>query len=297
MRPNSLFVGRLRRASFSVFAISALAASVVAGCVPAPLPEDEAYTPGTTLAACVPDNDGIITQEELPFVPGARARIRVAEGPVAVDVTGRDEDGVRVWDFSRPAPETEPVAFIGPSTPTDEWFLDAFAERAASAIDLLAPLDPGGSTIGPLVIEDGSIGLLGAASSEPNPDEGRTLIIYDAPAPLYAFPLALGTRTQATVRATNATLVGLPVALDDAYDVEVTDIGTVILPDLVLENTLRVTVRLERTLVVGDIRQVTHIFVHECLGEVARVISEGVPLSQSLGDEFETASQVWRLSL
>ena len=139
--------------------------------------------------------------------------------------------------------------------------------------------------------------LPGAASSEPNPDEGRTLIIYDAPAPLYAFPLALGTRTQATVRATNATLVGLPVALDDAYDVEVTDIGTVILPDLVLENTLRVTVRLERTLVVGDIRQVTHIFVHECLGEVARVISEGVPLSQSLGDEFETASQVWRLSL
>jgi hypothetical protein len=71
----------------------------------------------------------------------------------------------------------------------------------------------------------------------------------------------------------------------------------VILPDLVLDNTLQVTVRLRRTLVAGDVQQVSHHFVHECLGEVARFVSPAVPLAEPLDDDFAVAREVWRLSL
>lgn len=285
----------LRRIAVGVIAM--LGATLFA-CEPAPLPEDDLYVGGAPLPGCVSNNDGVITREEMPFVPGALARIRIGEGPVDVDVTGRvEDDGSRTWDFSRPVPENEPLAFIGASVPDAEWYLDAFSDRGLPAPDLIAPLDPGGETQGPIVLDGDNIRLLGAASTEENPSNGQTLIIYDEPAPLYAFPLEVGARVQQTVRATNATLLGLPVALDDAYDIEVTAIGTMVLPDLILENTLRVTVRLERTLVVGDVRQVTHIYVHECLGEVARVVSDGVPVAETIDDEFESAAQVWRLSL
>ena len=60
---------------------------------------------------------------------------------------------------------------------------------------------------------------------------------------------------------------------------------------------LRANAEQWRVLLAGDIQQVTHIFVHECLGEVARLVSEAKPLSEELPDEFETATQVWRLAL
>ena len=71
----------------------------------------------------------------------------------------------------------------------------------------------------------------------------------------------------------------------------------VILPDLILHNTLRVTLRLRRTLVVGDVQQVTHVFVHECLGEVARIVSPTARLAETLPDNFSTAQEMWLLSL
>ncbi len=286
-------------AAWPVVSIFATAVGLlgVTACEPAPLPEDTLFVGGTPLAQCVPNNDGVITQEEMPFVSGAQARIRVAEGPLEVDVSGTERNGVIEWDFSRPDPQDQPLAFIGPLEVDGQWFLDAFEARGATPIDLIAPLDPGATTLGPVLRTDGEVQLWGAASADENPAAGQTLVIYDSPAPLYRFPLEVGGRVVETVRASNATLLGLPVALDDTYDVEVTRQGTLLLPDLILDNTLRVTVRLERTLTVGDVRQVTHIFVHECLGEVARVMSEAVPLSETLDAEFDVAAQMWRLSL
>ena len=79
--------------------------------------------------------------------------------------------------------------------------------------------------------------------------------------------------------------------------VEVVRRGTVLLPDLELENTLQVKVKLERTLVAGDVQQVSYHFVHECFGEVARFISAAVPLSEELDEDFTIAREVWRLAL
>jgi hypothetical protein len=71
----------------------------------------------------------------------------------------------------------------------------------------------------------------------------------------------------------------------------------VILPDLILDNTLMVTVRFKRTLLAGDVQQISHHLGHECLCEVARFTSEAVPLDEELDDNFAVASEVWRLSL
>lgn len=268
--------------------------ALVAACEPLPLDETAPPFEGAAeVPDCRPDNDGVIERPELPFVAGVIARYRVAEGPVAVEPAGRlDDTGTRVWDLSVPKPDAEPLARLAAERMEGHWFEPSFP-----GVELAGPLDARASLLGPLSVDDEGVHLHGAASKEPQPEEGETLLVYDEPITLYPFPLAEGAHVVTEGRATNGTLLGLPVALLDRYDVEVTARGTLRLPDLILENTLRVTLRLERTLVVGDARQVTHVFVHECLGEVARMTSEAVPLDEPLDDDFDTAAQVWRLSL
>lgn len=265
---------------------------LAAACEPLREDDDAVYAPPVLSPDCRPNNDGTITREELPFVLGAAARVRVTEGPVDVDVDGDEQDGEVVWDFSRPDPEREPVGVLQLQPMEGQWFQGSFPGSS-----LAGPLVPGGALLGPLVVDDAGVHLLGMASREPDPAEGQTLAVYDEGATLYPFPLSLGARAVSEVEALDAKLLGLPTAFLDRYDVEATQRGTLILPDLVLQNTLRVTVRFERTLLVGDARQVTHHYVHECLGEVARVVSPTKPLAEEIPDEFATAQQVWRLAL
>lgn len=273
---------------------------VCAGCVegapwgfePAQDTPDDGYRGAVVAPDCRPNNDGTITRDELPFVVGVPARIRVAEGPVPVDVDGFVSGGERRWDFSTPVPETQPLARMVLQNMGGQWYADRF-----SSAQYAGPLNPGGSLIGALVIDDSGVKLLGSASTEENPPEGRSLLIYDQPVTLYPFPLREGARAEVTARASNAQLLGLTTAVDDRYVVEVTGRGTLVLPDLILENTLRVTLRLDRVLVAGNVSQVTHVWVHECLGEVARAVSLANTSGGSVPDSFDTASQVWRSSL
>jgi hypothetical protein len=270
-----------------------LAVLALAACEAAPVdPDDASYAPPVQAPDCRPNDDGTIDAAELPFVPGAAARVRIGVGPLPVDVVARTIDGEATWDFSRPDPDDQPLGLLRLSVLDEQWFADDFADG-----EYAGPLVPGGALLGPLVVDDDGVKLLGMASADPDPPEGTTLAVYDEPAVLYPFPLAEGARAISEVRASNAELLGLPTAFDDRYDVEVTGRGTMILPDLVLANTLRVTVRLERTLLAGDLRQVTHVFVHECLGEVARVVSEAKPRSEEIPDDFDVAVEVRRLSL
>ncbi len=271
----------------------ATAAALLAACEAAPLdPEDASYAPPVLAPDCRPNDDGVIEAAELPFVPGAAARVRVRAGPTPVDVVAIDVDGEPTWDFSRPDPESEPLGTLRLSVLGEQWFASSFVGGYYAG-----PLVPGGALLGPLVVDEEGVKLLGMASADPAPPEGKTLAVYDEPAVLYPFPLDEGAHVISEVRASDAELLGLPTAFDDRYDVEVTGRGTLILPDLVLANTLRVTVRLERTLLAGDLRQVTHVFVHECLGEVARVVSEAKPLAEEIPDDFVVAAEVRRLSL
>jgi hypothetical protein len=213
---------------------------------------------------------------------------------VAVDVEGAAGRGsARVWDLSRPNPEEEPVGLLTLAPMTGQWFADQFPNA-----DVAGPLQPGNALYGPLALDDDGVKLLGSASSDEHPSEGETLLVYSDPVTLYPIPLQLGDHVVSDVQAIDGQALGIPVAVDDKYTVDVKAHGEVILPDLVLENALRVTIRLERTPVAGlAVQQVTHVFVTECLGEVARFVSPFVPLDQSLDDDFPVAAQVWRLSL
>lgn len=272
---------------------SILSAIALCACTPGPVVDDpDAFAPVVQVPDCRPNNDGIITFDELPVVTGAVARNRIGVN-VPVDVVGQvGDDGVRFWDLTRPVVDNEAVGTFTVEEMDQQWFADLFPEA-----DFAAPLVPGNSQLGPLVADETGWKLLGGASKEENPPEGQTKIVYDTPSVLYPFPLALGTTVTTTSRATNAVLLGIQTAFDDEVSVEVVRIGTVLLPDLILDNTLQVRVRLKRTLVAGDIQQVSYHFVHECLGEVGRFISEGVPLSEELDDEFTVAKEVWRLAL
>jgi hypothetical protein len=262
------------------------------GFEPVKAPPDDSYAPAVAAPDCRPNNDGVITREEMPFVVGVAAHIRVGEGPITVNTEGFESNGTRRWDLSTPTPETQPLARLELQNMAGQWFESSF-----TGADYAGPLQPGGGILGPLKIDAEGVHLLGSASSTMDPPEGRTLLIYETPVTLYPFPLQDGVHVTTNARASNATILGLPTALTDEYDVKVSGKGTLVLPDMILENTLRVTVRLRRTLVVGDVQQVTHVFVHECLGEVARMVSTSARLSESLPDDFTTAQQVWRLSL
>jgi hypothetical protein len=262
------------------------------GCDPGPLPENpDDFIPVIQVPDCRPDNNGVIESSELPVVLGAVARVRVGQN-VPVDIDGEVIGGVTTWDLTRPEVQTEPVGTLSVESMEGQWFAGLFPSA-----DIAAPLLPGGSQLGPLLVEDDGWKLLGAASKDEDPPEGQTRVVYDIPTVLYPFPLQLGSRVTTTSRAQNAVLLGIPTAFDDTTEVEVVGLGTVILPDLILENTLQVRVRFSRTLLAGDVQQVSYIFVHECLGEVARFVSEAVPLSEPRPDGFATAKEVWRLAL
>ncbi|HEY1100553.1 MAG TPA: hypothetical protein VGF99_16550 [Myxococcota bacterium] len=270
-----------------------VAIAAVAGCTPGPAVDDaDVYAPVVEVPDCRPDNDGIITADEMPVVVGAIARNRIGTNvPVDIDGTVGD-DGVTRWDLTRPVVDIEPVGTFTVEEMGEQWFAGLFPNA-----DFAAPLVPGNSQLGPLVVDDNGWSLLGGASREEDPPEGKTQIVYDTPSRLYPFPLQLGTTVTTTSRARNAVLLGIQTAFDDKVTVTVVRQGTVVLPDLELDNTLQVQVKLERTLVAGDVQQVSYHFVHECFGEVARFISEAVPLDQELDENFTTAREVWRLAL
>jgi hypothetical protein len=294
MRCDAVAVGRV----FVCVAVVGVA-SPWSACLPAPLPDDDdAYLPPAPAPACHGDNDGTITAAELPVATGVVARFRIG-ADVDVDVDGSvDDDGVVVWDLSRPDPQDEPVASLAAEPMAGQWFAGLFPQATVAA-----PLSPDGAAgsgdrqLGPLVIDDDGWHLLGAASKAEDPPGGLTRVVYDQPTTLYPLPLTEGVTASSTSRADDALLLGVPTSFVDETTVAVVRRGRVILPDLVLDNTLQVTVRLRRTLVAGDVQQVSHHFVHECLGEVARFVSPAVPLAEPLDDDFAVAREVWRLSL
>lgn len=262
------------------------------GCEPAPAPDEPLYTP-VALPGCTANQDGRIDAHELPFVVGATARVRVGTN-VDVDVAGESgRDGARVWDLSRPAADDEPVGLLTLESMDDKWFADSFPDA-----DVAGPLLPGNSLYGPLALDADGVKLLGSASAEENPAEGKTLLIYDEPVVLYPLPLKPGIDVTTATEATRATVLGVPFAVADTYRVTATAHGQVLLPDLILDDAVRVTLRLERVPLAGvATQQVTHVFVNECLGEVARLVSPMVPLTEDLPDDFAVAAEVWRLSL
>ena len=119
--------------------------------------------------------------------------------------------------------------------------------------------------------------------------------MYDAPIPLYEFPITLGAHWTATgvISHGHGTIDGLPFIGENRYDVNVAAIGELDLPELTLSQVFRIDTEITVAPSSGPTAsRRTASFVFECLGEVARATShdgETTPV-------FRAAAEVRRLA-
>lgn len=267
----------------SRFVLSALAILAL-GCgenrtLPGPTP----YAPGAEPTfACLPDLDGELEAGELPIALGEEVRYLVNPPGVTrpVNVDGAvDAAGQRSWDLATDYADDRLVA-IGPTALSEHWFAAEFPEA-----DYAAPVDIDGTILGVYHLDERALWLHGVASREPDPPEGRTLLPYDAPIPLYRFPLRPGDRwvTEGTI--SEGTALGLAYRGTDTYDVSVIGAGRLDLPDWSFGQAWRVDQRVTVAPAIGEpVRRTITSWLFECFGEVARAESpDGVtgPLDQA----------------
>lgn len=239
---------------------------------------------------CVPNLDGRITADELVvgFDTPVSYRINPADEPRAVDLVGLvDQNDVRVWDWSQDTDDQE--LSVVAASPADRWYADSFPDG-----EFVASLDAAGLVEGVYSRTENGVFLLGYASPEEAPPEGKTLVVYTDPVAIYRLPLEVGDEWVSVGEVRNATVRDLPYAGRDVYTNRVDATGELWLPELQFEQVLRVRTDLTVEPSVGEgftRKQVGYVF--ECFGEVARAVSA----DNETNDNFETAVEVRRLGL
>ncbi len=237
------------------------------------------------MPVCQGNNDGIITSAEMPMVSGITVNYLVnAPGTsVGVQPSGTvDGGGERTWDFTDTGGE---VFAITLDTIWGRWFESDFSDA-----HYVSTLAPGSDVLGVYRAADDAIWLLGFAS----PQQDQTLAVYDEPVPLIRFPISEGQSWAVVAHITNAVYDGQPFASTDTYNISVDQRGTLELPYLSLHNTLRLRVELTQSLPGGQtIRRTQLLYVHECYGELGRIVS----VDNETDPNFTTAAEFRRLAL
>ncbi len=243
----------------------------------------------TTELECLPNLDGKIDIDEVPLPKDAKGTYWVSQPDTAVDVTGVVAgNGKRHWDWSVVV-SSDALVDVEAMRLEDAWFAPSFPRG-----ELVVPLDLGHTVAGVLVRDAQAISLLGIASVTEHPPEGKTLVIYDAPIPLYTFPIVVGAQwsSTGTISHGGGTIDGLPFIGENRYEISVDATGELDLPELTFTQVYRInsTVTVQPSSGPSVSRR-TISFMFECFGEVARATSrdgEGTP-------EFRVAQEVRRL--
>jgi hypothetical protein len=244
-----------------------------------PLPTTEPTPP----LACLPDLDGEITADELPVAIGAAATYYVSSGTRTVDLSL--ENGG--WDLSEESPDDDLVE-ISPRALAGTWYAEDFASgelvvEATGGLDAVYHLD------------DLGLWLHGLASTEPDPPEGRTLLVYDAPVLVLRLPLRAGDAWTSNGTVSAGTLNGLGYVGTDTYEVAVTESGRLDLPYVRFTPALKVQQHVTVAPAAGGVttsrRQTSFFF--ECFGEIARAESR----ADEPAAEFTTAAALRRFAL
>jgi hypothetical protein len=260
-------------------------------------PDLAAETPGEPgidledMPICIGNNDGSIEAGEMPTVVGACVTYSVNQegAETAVKTTGEMVDGKWTWDF-RGIPGLAAASVLVHS-PKEFWFAKYFPTG-----DYATPVSLWDDDVmGVLEQGEGEVRLLGLASATPEEDPHHTLMIYDQPVVVYKFPLSPGVSWTQKGTFSNALLKGVKNAGEEVFKFVVDGRGTVVLPQFTLENTLRLRLEHTSTLVVSagkpSVKQIQYSFVHECIGEAARILS----LADEPATEFEHAAEFRRL--
>lgn len=274
--------------------VLALAVAVLAACGPnQTVPPDHAPFVGPQIQplACMPNLDGQIDAAEFQPALGVPETLLVtpAGGSEPVDLVGSvDAQGKRIWDLTADD-GTDQIASLQASALAGKWYASAFpGGQYVTPIDLADTLEG-------VYAQDGSgIYLLGEASTQEHPPEGKTLLVYDQPVAIYRFPLRPGASWVSAGAVRNGTFRDLPYASVDTYQVTVAAAGTVELPDLTFTQAMRVKIGLTIAPSAGaSVTTQQSSWLFECFGEVARATSE----PGETNPDFTTAAELRRLSL
>lgn len=222
---------------------------------------------------CISNNDGIIEENELPVSIGVSLSyiVNKKDTEVDVDVKGKIIEGKIVWDFKNAPDDIESIMSI--EDPQKFWFFsdfpDALFVSPISAHDL--------SILGVYKKDEKGVYILGVASKEKEPLSERTLVKYENPFLLFPFPLKKGKSIISESSFKDALLHGVKNAGKEIYKVFVDEVGDLELKYLKFHNTLRVRVEITQKLIISQsafpIKSIQYIFLNECTGEVARIIS------------------------
>lgn len=252
--------------------------------------EHEGYqAPAPTPLECLPNLDGQIDASEVK--PAIDTPISYLVSPAGVerdvDIVGLDQgDGTLRWDFAVEYADDQ-VAELVPRAIAGKWYQGSFPPDA-----FVAPFDAGGTVENVLRQDAEALWLLGVASHDESPPEGKTLLVYGAPVAILRFPLEPGSSFVSTGTIANGTLRGLPYAGKDTYEVSVDALGLVVLPALAFTQAHRVRTKVTVAPAVGTgttRRQVSYFF--ECFAEVVRVTSK----ADEPEENFNIAAEVRRI--
>jgi hypothetical protein len=236
---------------------------------------------------CVPNLDGRIDAAEMRAALGLSIAYLISPAGVerAVDVQGAvDPAGHFVWDWSTDFAD-DAVLRVAAAPLGDRWYADSFPTG-----QFVVPLDAAGTTDAIYRQDDDALWMLGMASAQADPPEGRTLFVYGAPVAIFRYPIESGASWVAVGEVRDGLYRGLPYAGRDTYEVSVDGSGRLLLPDLEFSQAHRVRTRVTVEPAVGtptSRRQVSFLF--ECFGEVARATSR-----PDEPEEDFTTSVEWR---
>ena len=209
------------RASTSILRLLAAAALALSpGCGPnRTLPMRMSWDADAAVPplGCVPDLDGRIEARELE--PSIGTPVSFLFGPEGeareVDLAGVERGGgTRRWDLG--------------------------ADYSTDSVARIEAVDP--AVVALYRLDEGAFSLLGLASREMDPPEGRTLLPYATPIVLFQLPLEPG-RAWVSTADVSGTLRGLPYAGRDTYESRVPAMGELVLPDLTFTQAMRVATR------------------------------------------------------
>jgi hypothetical protein len=238
--------------------------------------------------ACVPNLDGRIDATELQPVLNTPVKYLVSPAGAQrpVDVAGTvDGSGKRTWGFGVALADDQTVK-VQATALAGKWYAASFPSG-----QFTTPFDAA-QTLDAVYTQDASgLFLLGLASKDPAPPEGKTLYVYSPAIQALKFPLTVGTSWVSVGTITNGTLRGLPYAGQDTYEISDDATGELVIPDLTFTQAHRVREKVTLAPAAGQTvvtRQVSFFF--ECFGEVTRATSN----PGETNDDFTTAAEVRR---
>ena len=230
---------------------------------------------------CAPNGDGMIERDEVPLRPGLNATFKIAVDPI-FDTSGTQVDGETVWDLSGNL-AGDHLAIVELRDPMGAWWLSTFPNASYST-----KLSDQEDLLGVFEITNDALELHGVVT----PEDGftRTELEYDPAVPVLKFPITSDSSWQ-TESSVSGVALGVPSFYDETYTYTAAGEGILKTPlgDFPVQ---RIRADLERKIGLLTTTTRTYLFVAECFGTVASIVSN----DNENQVEFTQAKEIRRLA-